>query len=371
MTIRLSGLVLAAIAGAASGQTVQMLDTLGGNGSIAHDINDFGVIVGESLTAGDTHFRATRWDTNGTTDLGALMGTNSIANAINNNGDVVGYNDDGNGVRTSLLFSGGNVTDLGAAMGAVGNNVAWDINDSGSVVGQAPLAPGFAKGYIWDSVSGGRVEGTIPGYMGGANFGLNHNDMMVGHSFFFGDPDTPTIAIPDGRGGWDEFGMNPPGFFFGMSTAISDTNIAVGFSNALDGGGDWQAVIFQQDPENPLLGLGRPPGLSLSEANDVNDSGLVVGFGWGEVGDSIENRAFAWQNGTMVDLNDLLENTRGSGFEVLLRATGVNENGDIVGFGRTFDGSLHGFVIEGFVVPAPGAGAVLGMGAFVAFRRRR
>lgn len=371
MTITWTGLALAAIAGAASGQTVQMLDTLGGTGSIAHDINDLGVIVGESLTTGDTHFRATRWDGGGATDLGALVGTNSIANAINNNGDVVGYNDDGAGVRTSLLFSGGSVTDLGAAIGAVGNNVAWDINDSGSVVGQAPLSPGFAKGYIWDSVNGGRAEGTIPGYMGGANFGINNAGIMVGHSFFFGDPDTPTIAVPDGFGGYNEFGVNPPGFFFGMATAISDTNIAVGFSNALDGGGDWQAVIFQQDPQNPLLGLGRLPGLSVSEANDVNDSGLVVGYGWGEVDGFIENRAFAWQDGVLFDLNELLDNTRGDGFDVLLRATGVNEHGDIVGFGRTFDGSLRGFVIEGFVVPAPGAGAVLGMGVFVASRRRR
>jgi hypothetical protein len=48
----------------------------------------------------------------------------------------------------------------------------------------------------------------------------------------------------------------------------------------------------------------------------------------------------------MTDLNSLLPHD--SEFEILLGATGVNIHNDIVGFGRLTDGTLAGFIIEGF-----------------------
>ncbi len=365
------GLTLAVgtISTGALGQSVERLETLGGTGSIARDINDAGQIVGESTTVGNAVSRATIWNSGVASDLGGLGPTdNSVAWAINNNGDAVGWNEDSGGLRTSTRFSGGNVLDIGAAMGATGPNVAWDINDAGMIAGQAPLSPGFAKGYIWDEVNGGRVEGTVPGYMGGANLGINNAGILVGHGFFFGDPDIAMLATPDGRGGYDEFEIGPGGsaFQFSIATAISDTNIVVGHAN--DGAGDWQAVIFQQNPSDPVLPLGRLAGLSVSEANDVNDDGMVVGFGWDGQGIGLDPRAFAWVDGTMFDLNTLLD--ANSPFDVLLQATGVNNNGDIVGFGRTHDGAIAGFYIEGFV-PSPSGLAILGLGGVWASRRRR
>ena len=70
----------------------------------------------------------------------------------------------------------------------------------------------------------------------------------------------------------------------------------------------------------------------------------------------------------MTDLNDLLE--PGSDFVQLYQATGVNENGDIVGFGETRGGNLAGFVIHGFV-PTPGTLPLLAAAGTLAIRRRR
>ena len=66
------------------------LASLGGMYTVARSINDNGQIAGGSMTpAGDIH--AVVWTRNGRIhDLGALDGTSSGAEAINNSGEVVG-----------------------------------------------------------------------------------------------------------------------------------------------------------------------------------------------------------------------------------------------------------------------------------------
>lgn len=367
-------IALIALAGSAQGQSIEMLGSLGGSGSIARDINDLGQIVGESLLAGDVVSHATIWNNGIASDLGGLSaGDNSVAWAINNLGVAVGSNDLSTGERTAALFQGGSVTNLGATIGSQGNSVAWDINDAGVVVGQAPINPGFAKGFVWDATNGAQAAGTIPGYMGGANKAINNSGTIVGHSFFFGDPDNATLATPDGRGGYDAFSIGPAGFNVSFATAISDSGIVVGHTNGGGAGGPtggWQAVIYEPDGQGGTnyVPLGFLDGLSISEATDVNDDGLVVGFGLDGDGLGILPRAFAWHNGVMTDLNDLL--TPDSDFVNLTQATGVNAHGDIVGFGETRSGELAGFVIKGFV-PAPGTGVLLAAAGLMASRRRR
>lgn len=63
----------------------------------------------------------------------------------------------------------------------------------------------------------------------------------------------------------------------------------------------------------------------------------------------------------MHDLNDLLGD--GSDFEILSRATGVNNDGDIVGWGRLRDGSVGAFLIEGYAPPQPCPADLTGDGA--------
>ncbi len=374
MNARLTISILLAAAGAAQGQSVERLGTLGGTGSIARDINELGQIVGESTLQGDLVARATIWNNGVASEINGLgTAQNSVAWAINNNGVAVGWSDLASGARTATLFGSGAATDLGAAIGSTGNSVAWDINDSGVVVGQAPINPGFAKGFVWDSANGAQAVGTIPGYMGGANKAINNSGMIAGHSFFFGDPDIATLAIPDGRGGYEAFGIGPAGFNVSFATAVSDSGIVVGHTNGagLAGPtGGWQAVIFEPDGRGGTnyVPLGWLPGLSISEANDVNSNGLVVGFGFDGDGLGIAPRAFAWLDGVLTDLNDLLDPN--SDFVQLYQATGVNENGDIVGFGETRGGNLAGFVIHGFV-PAPGTLSILGAAGILATRRRR
>lgn len=367
----------AMVASSVAAQSVERLETLGGTGSIANDINDLGQIVGEATLPGDTVSHATIWNNGVASDLGAVdPARNSVAWAINNLGVAVGSSDLGMGMRTATMFESRGLTDVGAAAGSVnGSSVAWDINDNGVVAGQATINPGFAKGFFWDPSNGGVAAGTL--FQGGANKSINNAGVSVGHSFFFGDPDTATISMPDGRGGYQVAEIGPSGLTFSIATAISETGIVVGHTNGAGlgtgpggEGGDWQAVIYEDDGRGGTnyIPLGRLDGLGISEANDVNDDGLVVGFGFDGTGAGLAPRAFAWKDGVMYDLNDLLHDQ--SEFVNLIQATGVNTHGDIVGFGETTDGQVAGFVIRGFV-PSPSTGTALAAFGLIASRRRR
>lgn len=350
---------------------VVALTGVGGSASHAYDINNAGYVVGYS-----GHFdtpRATMWDTDGNAMyLGEIDGFEySIAYALNNNNEVVGYSEDPDqfGLRSATRWDNGRLTDLGVEMNAIGQSVARDINDSGVIVGAAQITPGiFSKGFVYDPSEGTQVAGTL--HMGGSNLGINNLGTIVGHSFFFGDPDRASIGLPDGRGGYITEDLGPSGFEFSIATAINDTGTIVGHTTAGAETG-WQAAIFSPDfsdsPDTPFL-LGTLDGLATSEANDVNNNGMVVGWSTDSTGTGLDSHAWAWSGGVMYDLNDMLNGD--SPFTLLVEATGVNDNGDIVGWGVLQDGSYSAFVIEGFV-PAPGAVGLFVATGLIGSRRRR
>ncbi|MEX0876954.1 MAG: GC-type dockerin domain-anchored protein [Phycisphaerales bacterium] len=344
-TASLSLLLL--VTGSTMGQEVVALPPLGGTGSLAMDINDLDEVIGQSID-GFGVLMGTRWDASGApTALGTLDGTVlSWAQAINNNGEIVGYSEQGDGLRKATLWDGrGGMIDVHTAIGSVGSSIPWDINDHGLIVGQAPLSPGFSKGFIWDQVNPAQTVGAGSFYMGGANYGVNNDGELVGSAFFFGDPDDATHAVPDGGGGYENQDINPQGFFFSQAKAINNNGLMVGHSgfNSTTTGGN--ACIFTGEPGNLVQTLGTLDGYDTSEAADVNDSGMIVGYAW-DGNFVLDPHAWAYVNGEMHDLNDLLGPQ--SEFAVLIEATGVNNDGDIVGYGALMDGTTSAFLIENF-----------------------
>jgi probable HAF family extracellular repeat protein len=93
-----------------------LLGTLGGaqGSSVALAINDPGQVVGYSYTA-DGSLHATLWSHGATTDLGTLPGgTISEATGINNRGDIVGWSTyGGTSYSHAFLWTDGIMIDLG------------------------------------------------------------------------------------------------------------------------------------------------------------------------------------------------------------------------------------------------------------------
>jgi probable HAF family extracellular repeat protein len=116
------------------------LGTLGGESSAAFGVNDLAQVVGWSKPAVGVPFnQAFLWEDGEMTDLGALGGFEaSIAEAINNNGQVIGR-DDGGVILHGFLYDDQDgmryVRDLIDADGGWMTLNPRDINDAGQIVG--------------------------------------------------------------------------------------------------------------------------------------------------------------------------------------------------------------------------------------------
>lgn len=125
------------------GAGMTTLDTLGGVGSAATDINDAGDVIGVSKTVQGYEHPFVWHEGGNVMDLGSLGGRDSWASAINNRGQVVGWSEIKHGdseSRHAFLWQNGRMTDLSElpavkAAGWTQLRMASGINDLGQIVG--------------------------------------------------------------------------------------------------------------------------------------------------------------------------------------------------------------------------------------------
>ncbi|BDI30872.1 hypothetical protein CCAX7_29230 [Capsulimonas corticalis] len=129
----------------ANGQT-QILGTLGGDHSMAYGVNDSGQVVGKADLA-RTYLERTAhgftrpthaflWQNGVMQDLGTLGGDNSLACAVNQRGQAVGYSSTDDGTVHACFWDNGQAIDLGTLPGH-DNSEARAVNDLGVAVGQS------------------------------------------------------------------------------------------------------------------------------------------------------------------------------------------------------------------------------------------
>jgi probable HAF family extracellular repeat protein len=315
---------------------------LGGRDTRARAINDGGTVVGSATLAGESETRGFLFDGSTTTPLSGLTpAAASVANGLNENGDIVGQSIDIAGLTTApVLWRGGEIIDLSADLRSDGGT-ALDVNDSGVVVGMAAVGTPFAKGFIWDVLHGGQIVGTLAGRNGGANRSINNAGVVAGDSFFFGDPGQAHIVIY-GEHGYETKAIGAPPPASGVAWSINNHGLIVGM--AAPSFAPSTAVIFTPEAEEPLINLGTLPGAVSSVAFGVNDEGDIVGSS-GDHPEWVSGHAFAVFDRTLYDLNDLIDDADDE-WAVLIEATDINNQREIVGWGETRDGHTSAFLLR-------------------------
>jgi len=166
------------------------LGTLGGHYSVAMAINDHGQVVGVAdLPNGDSH--AFLWERGVMTDLGTLGGTFSQANDINNRGHIVGQAELADGRTHAFIWKNGTMTDLGTLPGDdadAPNSVAEAINDKDQIVGWGDAWNADFGAFLethailWKS---GRLIDLDPGQDYSRAYDINKHGQIVGEALLF------------------------------------------------------------------------------------------------------------------------------------------------------------------------------------------
>lgn len=132
------------------------LGNLGGTLSYVNDLNNKGEVAGLAYLAADRIFHPFLWDGRKLRDLGTLGGNYGSAVWLNDSGEVAGWaNLAGDQVNHAFRWKDGVMTDLGTVNGYP-LSIANGINNEGQVVGQS-VTFGLTKGVGWVWEIGGPV----------------------------------------------------------------------------------------------------------------------------------------------------------------------------------------------------------------------
>lgn len=157
----------------------------GGPFSRAQGINDAGTVVGGSLV-GDfplASFHAFKYSSGSMIDLGPQNSSWSVGQAINGNGDVVGWSNAGVNVDHAVLYSADLITDLGTLNG-FGSSVAYDINDDGQVVGSSEVAGRESRGFLYENGAMINLDTLINSALGWtieSAYGINNQQQIAAY----------------------------------------------------------------------------------------------------------------------------------------------------------------------------------------------
>jgi len=332
--------VLFAVSGLAAGveYPYQVVD-LGPNLS-PWAVNDKGEVAGGGYMGYGQAFRWTAAD--GMKLLGTLGGQHSWAYDISNSGMVVGQSHVT--IYQSAAFKW-TETDGMQQLQLLGNySDAWAVNESGEIAGIHAQA-GNALACYWDATGIAYSAGGVGLAQQQSFRGINESGVAAG--FGRSDSDGHHHAFTWTMAG----GIRDLGVLAGEETHvkdISDSGMIVGYSNP-------GATAYAWSESGGLQVLSPLSG-DVSVAEGVNSKDQVVGF----YGTGPHYRAFLWtQDKGMIDISP-------PGWTDTF-AYDINKWGWIVGEGIAPDGQQHGFLL----IPEPATISLLALGGMGLLKRCR
>jgi probable HAF family extracellular repeat protein len=296
--------LLAGIAATVSGGTtcvetrwvITDLGMLRGRDSGAQAINDRGQIVGSSTT------QAFLWENGKMRALQTLHGLDySQAADINNSGLIVGSSYDFDwdeyrlGMSRAILWENGRMRPLVIPRGHISEASA--VNDRGEVVGwedETVYSSGDARAVLWQ-----RGEMHALGVPASSQAtGINEQGQVVGVSGFL----DPNRVMFNSRGfSWTRGTIRSLGRLY----TYNDWIYAINEKGQIAGGRHDRATVWESGKPRSLATIrGR-----ISGARSINNAGQIVGW----VGDS---RAALWQGGKLILLPNLPGGTGSSAYDI-------------------------------------------------------
>lgn len=268
------------------------------------------------------------------TDLGTLGGALSVANAINNNGQVAGRSSyDSSGYNHAFLWQSGSGIEALGGLGK-GNDMTRGINDSRQVVGRSWTGSNY-DAVLWDPSTGFHDLGSWDNAgLSAIGEGINNSGQIVGSATDSSGHSHVFVHTGDGSLSPSTDDRGTLGGAHGFGRAINSSGQIVGWSNP-SGSPYYHAFLHMGNgPLSPSDDLGTLGG-TTSAAYGINGNGQVVGNSTFD--SSGYTHAFLWQSGTgMQDLGTLGGTTSA--------AYGINSSGLVVGDAFTAGGADHAFV---------------------------
>ena len=305
----------------------------------------------------------------GTTSSGISAG---VPTALNDSGQVVGESpnaDASSTVDIAFIYNAGVVTNLGSIIGGATNN-AVGVNNSGQIIGtfrQEPDSGPPTQSYLYNGTVQvlGKIGTTTES--ASAAYAINNSGTIVGtgvasgstaeQGIIFNATSFQTIPLLSGATESAPLAINAAGNVAGWSGPIAPSGstpvttinltqqnalaVLVGLSNGLIIGEPSEYEVgdafYYNAATQKITDLGTLGG-GFSAAFGLNSDGDVVGMSLTTAGNY---NAFLYNGSVMVNLNTLLPADSGW---TLLTANGINNAGDIVGFGDD-NGTYEGFIL--------------------------
>jgi uncharacterized membrane protein len=247
------------------------------------------------------------WERDGTLrDLGTLGGPSAVANDIDERGRAFGVSSQASGPSVATV---------------------WDRGGPRALPPVDPQAAGVSR--VNAVTTSGRAVGSAPGRVeDGSSIGQAVRWDPRGQGFAA----TVLERLEPGR--------------FATALGVSEKGTAVGEASRLDATPTSAARTSTRAVRwdgTRVVELAPVASYRFTRANDVSDSGEVVGFASGFAGfPTIDGTAVLWHGDRAVDLNTAVSG--GTGGFVLRTAESIDERGRIVGFG-TRDGQTRAFLL--------------------------
>jgi CSLREA domain-containing protein len=340
--------------------------------SIGWDVNNSGQVTGWSNSgATNTNYRPFFYSNGALTNLAPLgTGTNALAISINDSARIVGYSElvpqGANAALAGQLHAyfsdnGGVLRDIGTLGGT--SSQAWGVNDNGHVVGQAQLSNGQTRPFLWkDTNNDGLWQqsemidlGSLNGGTFGRGFGINNQGVVVGNSLNGpGGQQIATLWKDDNNNGLGDagelrilgtLGAGLPSFAQG----INDAGYVNGYSQlpglTSNGIQIQHAFIWHDDNGNGQSDAGEMKdigtlGGDTSLSVRINSTNAIAGYS--TTTGNFNPSGFVYRNNFMLDLNAAIP--QNSGWHIT-EARGINDSGQIVGYGSQNNGNNHALLL--------------------------